>query len=320
MTEDSVETGGAPLVSVVIPTFNRPDLLQRAVESVLKQDYPAVEIIVSDDHSEVDISGFHDRYVKTGKVRFLRNDRNLGKQPTCLAAVEHSRGQFVALLDDDDWWSPSKLSIQMEVMLRSPHALLASRLYCVVGSSQVIEPGRAIEPNESIQDFIWSHGGWLQTSTMLGERKLIQNLIEANLDARVHVDTRLFYTAQQRGIEIVQIPDALTFFDGNPRTDRISNNPALLDQSLDWFRSVSKDWSPETRQAYLYSDTVERCWRIRRYRQAIGIFFVWERGFRPIRLIDKIRTLLAAHASAKAKKMLAASFGPLMGIGRGVSR
>ena len=121
-------------VSVVIPTYNRPDMLREAIQSVLNQTRPASEIIVVDNGSFEEtvsvIRQFGDKVVyERSTARGPSPSRNRG------VAVAGSR--YVAFLDDDDLWHPEKLAIQMDFFDRNPDFGMVS--------SQVIPFGRKIE-------------------------------------------------------------------------------------------------------------------------------------------------------------------------------
>jgi glycosyltransferase involved in cell wall biosynthesis len=108
-----------PLVSIIIPAFNRERYLAQAIESVLAQTYRPIEIIVADDGSvdnSADIAkGFSDR------VRYFYQP-NSGCGAARNTGVVKARGSFLAFLDSDDLWVEEKLFWQMEI-LRSDKGL-----------------------------------------------------------------------------------------------------------------------------------------------------------------------------------------------------
>lgn len=105
------------LVSVVIPTYKRSLMLERALRSVLSQDYDPFEVVVVDDNglgspdsefvTEVVSS------IKDDRVRVVRNKSNLGGSEARNEGIRASHGEFVAFLDDDDAYEKGKLSISM---------------------------------------------------------------------------------------------------------------------------------------------------------------------------------------------------------------
>ncbi len=110
-----------PLVSVIIPTYNRAWALAEAIDSVLAQNYKNFELIVIDDGSTDNTSDLIDGY--SGKLTLIRQE-NAGVSAARNRGIESSRGDFIAFLDSDDTWLPQKLSRQMDFMGRYPEALI----------------------------------------------------------------------------------------------------------------------------------------------------------------------------------------------------
>ncbi len=104
-------------VSVIIPVYNRCELLKDAIESVFFQKYKNVEIIIVDDGSESDIHNCLKPYMS--KIKYIRLDKNYGVSHARNIGIENSSGEFIAFLDSDDLWMPSKLSEQLDVLKRN---------------------------------------------------------------------------------------------------------------------------------------------------------------------------------------------------------
>lgn len=102
-----------PMVSVIIPAYNRADLIHEAITSVMKQTWPAFEVIVVDDGSTDDtaaaVSGWRER------LTYIRRETNEGKSVAVNHGVDVAHGDFIAVLDSDDVWLPKKLEVQMAV-------------------------------------------------------------------------------------------------------------------------------------------------------------------------------------------------------------
>ncbi len=109
----------APSISVVIPTYNRAALLPRAIASALEQTYSPCEVIVVDDGSSDDTP---QRCGEWGdRIRYLRIP-NGGVAAARNAGIAEARGDWIALLDSDDWWEPAKLEVQMAAHRAIPAA------------------------------------------------------------------------------------------------------------------------------------------------------------------------------------------------------
>ncbi len=113
-----------PLVSVVIPTFNRPDLLRIALKSALDQSYRNIEVIVQDNAGEKDaraaVSGLPDP-----RVRYIRNPVTVSQSENVVSACLRSRGDYVAILGDDDVWLPDFLATMVAPLERDPAVALS---------------------------------------------------------------------------------------------------------------------------------------------------------------------------------------------------
>lgn len=104
-------------VSVVLPTFNRAQLLPRALNSALAQTHPHLEVIVVDDGSFDSTSDLSAHYQKHPQVRWLRTT-NRGVSAARNWGVKHSQGEYFAFLDSDDEWLPQKITRQLELMTK----------------------------------------------------------------------------------------------------------------------------------------------------------------------------------------------------------
>jgi glycosyltransferase involved in cell wall biosynthesis len=107
-------------VSVIIPCYNGAKLVHRAVDSVLAQTYPNIEIIVVDDVSNDGLESALLPY--EGKITFLRNATNLGTSLSRNAGAAAATGEYLAFLDQDDWWTDD-LVTKIVPMVRSGHVV-----------------------------------------------------------------------------------------------------------------------------------------------------------------------------------------------------
>ncbi len=109
------------LVSIGIPTYNRTQQLKRAIESVLAQDYPNVEVVISDNASTDDTQALcEDLCRRDSRVRYVRQGANIGMAANHVEAFNHARGEFYMVLGDDDWIDPSYVSTCVRMLLADP--------------------------------------------------------------------------------------------------------------------------------------------------------------------------------------------------------
>ncbi len=106
------EVGNKPVVSVIIPTYNRAHLIGRAIRSVLNQTYTDFELIVVDDAS-ADNTEEVVKNIKDPRIRYIQHKINKGGAATRNTGIKASKGKFIAFQDSDDEWLLEKLEKQM---------------------------------------------------------------------------------------------------------------------------------------------------------------------------------------------------------------
>jgi len=130
----------SPLVSVYIPTRNRRELLRRAVESVLGQSYPAIEILVADDASDDGTEAMMRSWAaREPRLRYLRIGEPSGANVARNRAIRAARGVFVTGLDDDDIMLPERVE-KLVTAYRDDLAFVTSRYYVEDGRRRRIRP------------------------------------------------------------------------------------------------------------------------------------------------------------------------------------
>lgn len=161
----------AELVSAIVPTYRRPQLLERSLGSVLRQTYRPLELVAVDDGSGDDttavLEAFADKAASAGvEFRHVSQD-NAGPGGARNLAMEHATGRLFAFLDDDDRWYPQKLETQLNMMSLHPEA--------GVSFTRFVYDGKETEPKPSVRNM---RDGWAFDSLCCGEtRAHMQTLI-----------------------------------------------------------------------------------------------------------------------------------------------
>jgi glycosyltransferase involved in cell wall biosynthesis len=102
-------------VSVIVPTYDRDDLIIRAVNSVLAQSYRPLEVIVVDDHSPTPVREIlENSEVELDLVSIHRHNNNKGGNAARNTGIEQASGEYLAFLDDDDEWAKTKIQKQIQ--------------------------------------------------------------------------------------------------------------------------------------------------------------------------------------------------------------
>lgn len=108
-----------PTVSVIIPTYNHAYLIARSIQSVLNQTFQDFELIIVDDGSTDDTESLVNSY-SSKKIKYVRHQKNQGAAPARNTGIRLAKGDYIALLDDDDEWMPEILEKQMKVYYTAP--------------------------------------------------------------------------------------------------------------------------------------------------------------------------------------------------------
>ncbi|HNK47781.1 MAG TPA: glycosyltransferase [Nitrospira sp.] len=135
-----------PMVSVIVPTYNRPDRLQVALSSILAQTYQDFEIIVVNDGT-VDVSDVIAPLNRDGRITVIRHDRNRGLAAARNTGIRAAKGTYIAYLDDDDTYLPDHLQTLVTTLQGGEHKVAytdAWRIHEVRQGDQYVVTGQDI--------------------------------------------------------------------------------------------------------------------------------------------------------------------------------
>mgnify|MGYP003503473111 CR=1 FL=1 len=205
------------IFSIVIPTFNRPQVLTKTLDCLEKQEASfTYEVILVDDYSTIPLPdlGFGKR--KRSNWKLLRNEKNLGRAATRNRGIRESIGEYILMIDDDIWASPSLLQVHYETQKR-------------IGGGAVIG---AVPPAREIDDIVWNRYikrrferihfrlqdfhldyGLFLTGNASIPTGLIKDL--AGFDERFKdysfEDTDMGYRLHKAGVKFLHAPEALCY-------------------------------------------------------------------------------------------------------------
>lgn len=181
--ESRSQIGGEeqPQVSVVIPTYGRPDAVIRAVDSVLAQSYSEIEIIVVDDNGrDTELARETRRRIERRlppeRGRYLQHEENRGACAARNTGIRHSRGEFVAFLDDDDQWKNSFVATMAALLDDAPSHVGAA--YCGMIARFPSYGFEIVPDNRGYRGDIFKQlaGGWwpFTTSLLVAKRECLE--------------------------------------------------------------------------------------------------------------------------------------------------
>ena len=160
-----------PLVSVVIPTYNRADTVRRSIDSALQQSYRPIEIIVVDDGST---DATRDVLKEYGDRILFIHQENGGPSVARNTGVGLARGEFIAFLDSDDTWSPSKIVRQVGLLLAG-----GERVVCCICNALLIDGEESNKTTFAVSDVMSSlqEGFWMNPAPIIATRFILFNQV-----------------------------------------------------------------------------------------------------------------------------------------------
>jgi glycosyltransferase involved in cell wall biosynthesis len=234
----------APMVTAVIPTRNRPELVTRAVQSALGQTYEQMEVVVVVDG--LDAATVNElAKLSDNRLRVIALPRSLGAPGARNAGVEAARGMWIAFLDDDDEWLPIKIELQMQLAgsSRFRYPIVSTQLFSRGDQYEVVWP--RITPYEPLSEYLlarnsWSFGeGLMQSTTLLFPRELFCQ-IPFRPELRDYEDWDWVLRAVKQdgaGIEFISQPLAVW---------NMANGRSSLSSTADWRTGL--EWIDSVRE------------------------------------------------------------------------
>lgn len=236
------------LISVIIPTLDRPKLLLRAINSVLSQTHEELEVIVVADEPDKDtesvVQSLHDP-----RVQLIRNPHSLKAAGARNFGADHATGEWIAFLDDDDQWLPNKLERQIAFASRRPPALVTCLSRVVTPTATYISPQVTYDNSIPIDEYLFDRrsllqgSGFIQTSSYLLPRQLFDK-VRFNVKSS-HDDWEfLLRVSKEVGARIETVPEvlAVVYFE-EPRPTYTSRTWSWTN-SLSWLDSMKPIMTP----------------------------------------------------------------------------
>jgi glycosyltransferase involved in cell wall biosynthesis len=206
-------------VSVIIPAFNAAKTLARALESVYAQDYPRVEVIVVDDGSSDDTVAVAHRATR-GHAQIVSTVTNSGASAARNRGITEATGDYIAFLDADDVWLPSKLSRQVQILDdRKEVSLVTCDSITFDSTGNVVQRSHGKRPPVNGPD-AWRSllaTNFIPTPTVLARRTQVLEVGAFNPAYPVAEDLDLWIRLALQG-EVVAVPEVMVHVHVQPRS------------------------------------------------------------------------------------------------------
>jgi predicted O-linked N-acetylglucosamine transferase (SPINDLY family)/glycosyltransferase involved in cell wall biosynthesis len=244
----NITPSGLPLVSILLPTHNRPDYGELALKSVLEQTYPNIEIIISDNSDdELTRARFAPYVAKYPQIRYYRVP-GYGPLENAMNCFKHSRSEYINFLMDDDLYHPEKIMRMMSFMLTDEKIGLVTSFRQLIdanGAHLAPIPGteRLFESEARISGRQFGHLLLTGGRNLIGEPTTVLIRRKA-LDRQFGMFCGRQYTvlsdvatwlAILRDHDAVYLPDTLSYFRLHGGQDQRGNGQAIR-ANLDWLQ------------------------------------------------------------------------------------
>ncbi len=199
------------LISVIIPTYKRTETLKRAIESVKKQTYKNIEIVVVDDNSN-----FPEERKKVeeimncyNNIKLIKNDKNLGGGLSRNEGIKASNGKYIAFLDDDDEFNKRKIEEQYNLLKdKEKQDEKVGLIYCyskyiyTKTTKQIEKDYEGIPLKEHMVECIAATSWWLCPKKVLEDIGGFSNITS-------HQDATLILNLLSKGYSVYRVPQVL---------------------------------------------------------------------------------------------------------------
>jgi glycosyltransferase involved in cell wall biosynthesis len=194
-------------ISVIIPYYNREQYIDETVQSVLAQTLKPLEIIIVNDRSRESSRKHIERYTSVCKILDL--ERNVGLAGARNAGTQAARGQFIALLDDDDIWYPHKLEVQRKYMDEHPECALVHSAVTAFFSDKPDQLWVWCEPGNMTMAKSLTDKYWACPSSMFFRTEAAQSIGGFDSAFRQCEDRDFLIRACAAGLKVQCIPEPL---------------------------------------------------------------------------------------------------------------
>ena len=204
---------GVPIVSVLIPTYNKAEFLGEAIESVLNQTFKDFELIIIDDCSTDNTDEVVKRYQNDYRVKYFKNIKNLGIGGNWNKTLSFALGKYIKFLMGDDKFEPELLEKYVAVMENNPNVSLVTSYRGVFGDKKSIikQPLEGIIESKKAIELVLKHGNWIGEPTTVMFRR--ENLWLGNfkIELKFLLDIEMWVRHLSCG-DLYVIPEVLSWF------------------------------------------------------------------------------------------------------------
>jgi len=225
----------SPLVSIITPAFNSVAFIGDTIKSVQDQAYQNWEMIIVDDCSEDNTCQIVEQFAKTdSRIRLIRHPQNMGPARSRNTAIETAKGRYIAFLDSDDIWLPTKLAEQTDFMGKHECAVSCTAYKKIDENGKIISSLIEVSAKTNYQKLLFSNV--IGNLTTMYD---VEKLGKVYLPLVKHEDYGLWLTILKMGYEAYGLNECLALY--RVRTNSVSGDK-MKAASYQWkiYRELEK--------------------------------------------------------------------------------
>ena len=167
-------------ISVIIPTYNRGNIIENTIKSTLNQTYKNLEVIIIDDGSTDNTKEIIDKF-DDKRIKYIKINENLGGSNARNIGIKHATGRFISFQDSDDIFYPNKLELQFNNMINQNSNLDFCKIKVIYNNSYYNFVPNEYQEKKIIRRKIFSdliaHGNFISTQSILVRKKFIEKYL-----------------------------------------------------------------------------------------------------------------------------------------------
>ena len=209
-----------PLISVIITTYNRPNLIKRSIDSVLKQTYKNIELVIIDDSSKNILELPDDN-----RIIYFRNKKNKGVQYSRNKGLSMVSGTYVLNLDDDDYFHKKRIEILYQAFKKGKYSFICSNYQYIIGDQISRKINKVNIKEIKLNDILFSS---VVGPSIFTKTQYIKEVGGWDLKLNSAQDLDLWIRLIYYKGKALRVDNNLLTVDQSPERSRISNNKKVL--------------------------------------------------------------------------------------------
>ncbi len=256
-----------PKVSVIIPTYNRIQTIERAINSVLNQTFQNFEILIIDDASTDNTSELI-KSISDSRLRYHKLSENSGGGAARNKGIELSTGDYLAFLDSDDEWKSNMLDACIERFqnLYNQAVIIFSKLLMDNKVTRKIFP-ESIYQGGDLSEYIFCQHGLVSTITLFMPIDVAKNIMFKEKLIK-HQDYDFVLRAYRNGVKFLMIDKVLAIWHNEKRKDRMGTKVEYED-SFNWLNNNKDLFTDDSSKMFIKRDVLGQVTREKNFIKAI---------------------------------------------------